>query len=381
MVSLPFRRRRPFFPRSFSSFGGFLLALTVIAGLAGCHPKVTDPKDPKFVVAETKNWTITRADLDKEIDTFLKEQKQTLDQVGPAKMPMLENKILHVMVLKKLILARAATLPLKDVDKDEAAAIEQLKGRFPSEAEFQQQLATAGITLDELKKRIHEEILIHKTLEQEAFVAPPPSDQEINDFYLKNKDKFDIPDKIRASRIIILVDDKTSPADKAAKKKAIDKAHARVAGGEDFSKVATEVSEDRYSAPKGGDIGYFQKGENEANFDEVAFATKPGAVSPVFETPMGYQFIKVTDVHPGGEVSIAQARGIITKYLSQQKEQQEEKTYTDKLLTDSGVTFHLVGIDPTGTQAPATPTAATAPTDTNATAPAMAPAGTNAAPQ
>ncbi len=66
---------------------------------------------------------------------------------------------------------------------------------------------------------------------------------------MKNKDKFNVPPQIRASRILIIVDEKATPADKAAKKKAIDKAHDRVTHGEDFSKVATEVSEDRYSAP------------------------------------------------------------------------------------------------------------------------------------
>ncbi len=380
MVSIFSRKPGAAFSRPFILSTTALSAAVLLAGLAGCHQAVTDPKDPKFIVADTKTWSMTKAQLNDEIATVLKEQKQTPETIGPAKMPLLESNVLHMMVMKKLLLDRAAQLPLKDVDKDEAAALEQLKGHFPTEKDFTDRLQTAGITLDELKKQIHEEILIHKTLEIEAFKDAQPSDQEINAFYLSNKEKFNTPGKVRASRIVILMDDKTAPADKIAKKKAIDKAHARVAKGEDFGKVATEVSEDRYSAPKGGDIGYFQKGENEANFDDVAFSTKPGQVSPVFETPMGYQFLKVTDVHAGGVVSIAEAHDLITKYLTQTKQSQLEQAYTQKLLADSGVTFHLIGVDPTGTQGANTPGGAPTPApaqpqdDAGAPAPSAPPA-------
>jgi parvulin-like peptidyl-prolyl isomerase len=188
---------------------------------------------------------------------------------------------------------------------------------------------------------------------------------------MKNKDKFVVPDKIRASRVLIMVDDHTSPADKAAKKKAIDAARVRIVNGEDFGKVATEISEDRYSAPKGGDIGYFQKGEEEEQFDAVAFSTKPGVISPVFETPMGYQFLKVTDVQPGGTLAIAQVRDVIAQHLREEKESQQGNDYTQGLLDKSGVIFHLVPVNPAGAANSGTP----AP-DAGA-APATAPAAPN----
>jgi parvulin-like peptidyl-prolyl isomerase len=364
------------------AFSAALAALLVGAALStsSCHQAVTDPNDPKFIVAEKGDWTITRAQLTDQINAFLKANNKAISDVPPAKMPMLETEMLQNMVLKKLILEQAATLPLKDVDKDEAGILAELKGHFPTEADFDGQLKTAGMTLDELKKQIHENVLIQKTMELEAFHDIQPTDQEIDDFYMKNKDKFDVPDKIRASRVVIMVDQAATPAQKAAKKKEIDKAHARVLKGEDFSKVASEVSEDQYSKPKGGDIGYFQKGENEADFDDVAFATKPGMVSPVFETPMGYEFLKVTDVHPGGDISVAQARDSIAKYLSEAKESQEEKDYTTKLLASSGVKFHLVQVNLPDSPTNAAPADASASTNAPAAAPSPA-AATNAAPQ
>jgi parvulin-like peptidyl-prolyl isomerase len=331
-------------------------AKTVVAAaalaLAGCHPAVTDPHDPRFIVAEKpKDWAITRADLSQEVDLFLRQQKQTRETIGPAKMPVLESRLLRGMVLKKLLLERATqmNIPAAEVDKEADALMAQVKGQFPSEQEFTKQIQAASLSLDDFKKKIREDVLIRKVLEADALHNVPPeqevSEQEIEDFYLKNKDKFVVPDKVRASRIVIMVNEPSTPGEKEAKKKEIDQAHARVMKGEDFGKVASEVSEDRYSAPKGGDIGYFQKGENEDNFDTVAFATKPGVVSPVFLTPMGYQFLKVTEVQPGGALSIAQVRDMIGQHLSADKVQQAENAYTRTLPEKNGVIFHLVQVD------------------------------------
>ena len=329
------------FPRRSVSAGVTALAAVFLLSLSACHQQVTDPKDPRFIVAETKDWTITRADLTSEINEFLKERQKTVADVDPSKMPLLETQVLNNMVIKKLIFARAATLNLQDVDKDDAATFEKLKAQFPTEADLEAKLKSVGMTVDDAKRQIHEGTVIRKTLEKDAFQNVEPTDAEINAFYMQNQDKMAVPEKVRVSRIIIMADDKTSPTDRAAKKKAINKAYTRVTKGEDFAKVATEVSEDRYSAPKGGDLGYSQRGENEENFDKVAFGLKPGAVSPVFETPMGYEFIKVTDVHPAGTLPIAQERPNIEKFLRQNKQRQAMDAYAKKILADGNVTFHL----------------------------------------
>jgi len=319
--------------------------------LTGCHPAVTDPNDPKFIVAEKGSWQITEGELETEITNLLKQHQTTPEQVGPSKMPYVKTMALKNMILKKLLLDKAAAMPLTDVDKEEAAELDKVKGPA-TDAQFDQQLKTAGMTLDDLKKMIHEKVLIRKVLEAEAFQNVEPTEQEIDAVYLQHKDSFNIPEKVRASRILMHVDNTMSAADKAAKKKAIDQARARVVKGEDFSKVAMEVSEDRSSAPKGGDIGFFQPNENEPGFDEVAFQTKQNVISPVFLTPLGYQFLKVTAIQPAGVVPVADARGYISSKLREMKMGEQSQIYAKKLLADSGVVYHLVMVDPPAQMAP-----------------------------
>jgi len=371
--------------RNFLALAALLLA--GVALLAGCHPAVTDPNDPKFIVAEKGSWQITEGELDTEVSSFLKQRQATPDQVGPSKMPILKTMMLKNLVLKKLLLDKAATLQLTDVDKEDAAELDKLKGAA-TDAEFAQQLTTAGLTLDGLKQKIHEKTLINKVLEAEAFKNVDPTEQEIDTIYLQHKDSFNIPPKVRASRILILVDDKTSPADKAAAKKTIDAARARVVKGEDFSKVAMEVSQDRYSAPRGGDINFFQRGENEPGFDDVAFNTKVGVISPVFQTALGYQFLKVTAIQPAGVLPVADARGYISSKLREMKMEEQSQAYAKQILADSGVTYHLVLVDPPAQEeapaaqgAPDNAPPPAAPDSSASTPPAEAPSdATNSAP-
>jgi len=387
MAYFPVRRSKFASSLHFIALPAILLA--AVAFLAGCHPAVTDPTDPKFIVAEKGTWQITRGELDAEIANFLKARQATPEMVGKAKMPVVESAMLKNMVLKQLLLDRAATLQLKDLDKDEKAELDRLKGPA-SDVDFQKQLKDAGMTVDDLKKKIHEKVLITKLLEAEAFKNVEPTDQEINDIYLKNKDSFNIPQKTRVSRILIHVNENATPAEKAAKKKLADKARDRVMHNEEFGKVASEVSEDQSSKSKGGDLGYVPENESEPGFDEAVAKTKVNTISPVFLTPLGYEFVKVTEIQPAGVLPVADARGYISSKLREMKMQEQEQLYAKKLLDDSKVTYHLTLVEPPAQmvppgagQGPGAPNGAPPEPQASASTPPMtatAPPATNSAP-
>lgn len=70
----------------------------------------------------------------------------------------------------------------------------------------------------------------------------------------------------------------------------------RVNNGEDFGKLATELSEDPSSGPKGGDLGFFDRRRMVQQFDSAAFSLKVGEVSGLVKTPYGWHIIKLTEV-------------------------------------------------------------------------------------
>jgi peptidyl-prolyl cis-trans isomerase SurA len=71
---------------------------------------------------------------------------------------------------------------------------------------------------------------------------------------------------------------------------------ARIRNGEDFTKIATEFSEDPGSKPKGGDLGFFDRRRMVQSFDSTAFSLKVGEVSNIVRTPFGWHLIKLLEV-------------------------------------------------------------------------------------
>ncbi len=69
----------------------------------------------------------------------------------------------------------------------------------------------------------------------------------------------------------------------------------RIVGGASFEALARQFSQDPGSAASGGDLGYFQRGQMVAPFEEAAFALQPGELSDVVTTPMGLHLIEVVD--------------------------------------------------------------------------------------
>ena len=72
-----------------------------------------------------------------------------------------------------------------------------------------------------------------------------------------------------------------------------DSVEARLKNGEDFSKIAIELSTDTGSAPSGGDLGWFAKGVMDTTFETAAFHLQVGEISQPIKTQFGYHIIQV----------------------------------------------------------------------------------------
>src|SRR5437899_2616100 len=104
---------------------------------------------------------------------------------------------------------------------------------------------------------------------------------------------------------------------------AEDKAKAKIAdvirrakAGEDFARLAREVSEDPGTKDKGGDLGLVGKGEMVPAFEQAVFELKKGDVSPEpVRTPFGYHAIKVSEVQDGGKKPLKEVAAPIRERL------------------------------------------------------------------
>jgi peptidyl-prolyl cis-trans isomerase C len=105
--------------------------------------------------------------------------------------------------------------------------------------------------------------------------------------------------------------------DEDAAKKALE----RVKGGEDFGKVASELSTDPGSGKDGGDLGYFTKDRMVPEFGEAAFKLEPGQISEIVKSQFGFHIIKLEDKRPVKPASFEQVKPQWTQYIVRRNQQ------------------------------------------------------------
>jgi len=249
--------------------------------------------------------------------------------------------LLDQMIAYKLLLQQSRALKVTVPDADIESRVKQLQAQFPNEQAFTKALSDQHVTLDRLKKDQREQLLIAKVIDTEIGPKVSVTPKDVDDFYAKNPDRFKEPETIHAQHILILV---PKDADAAVKAKAKAEAEAilkQIRAGADFGTLAKQKSQDPGTAPGGGDLGSFAKGQMVPQFEEAAFKLKPGQVSPVVETPFGFHIIKVLERKPARTVPLEEARPQLTEMLKQQQANQKADAYISQLKSKSKIDIYI----------------------------------------
>jgi len=167
-----------------------------------------------------------------------------------------------------------------------------------------------------------------------AAASAQPTDADIKKFYDDNPTHFRSEAQVRVSHIFIAAASDASAADKAAAKTKAEQLLADVKAHPDqFAQIAQKNSQDAPSAAKGGDLGFITRGSTAGGkaFDDAAFALKPGDVSGVVQSDLGFHILKATEVKPSVVKPFADVKDQIAVQLKQQ--------YAAKAFTDNAEGF------------------------------------------
>jgi len=195
-------------------------------------------------------------------------------------------------------------------------AVPSEKRGFKTDEAFQQALAAQGFSLAQLQRQLRASMLVAKLVDKEINPKISVQDADVDTFYQQNLERFKQSETVHASHIMIGL---PPNADATAKQQARAKAQAvlkQVRGGADFAKLAAEQSNDTGSAGRGGDLGFFPKGQMEPAFDAAAFAVKAGEVSGLVETSFGFHIIKVHEHRPPRTQPLTEVGGQIKEFLT-----------------------------------------------------------------
>ena len=143
------------------------------------------------------------------------------------------------------------------------------------------------------------------------------SDEAVRQRYQEDIEKYRTPERRRARHILFKTDGQDSEEVRAGKKRQAEEALARIRKGGDFARLARELSEDS-SRDKGGDLGYFSRGQMVQPFEEAAFALNKGEVSGIVESPFGFHLIRLEDLTPARTQSLEEVGPAIRSELERQ---------------------------------------------------------------
>ncbi|MDQ2991564.1 MAG: peptidylprolyl isomerase [Candidatus Eremiobacteraeota bacterium] len=254
---------------------------------------------------------------------------------------------LQQMVQEALLDQYAKTNNISVSDAEIAAKETEIKANFPN-GSWADMLKSRGLTEADVSNLLRQQILVDKAVGKDIKI----DDAQIKAYFDKNHAAFDKPDQARARHILV--------PDMATAQKV----EAALKGGAKFEDLAKQYSTDPGSKDKGGELGFFRRGQMVKPFEAVAFTAPINAISAPVKSPFGYHIIQVEERQTGEKATLASAHDKIVDLLRAQQEQPQIQPFMTSLVTKANIVISDPRFDglfpsPPPAAAPAVTTAAT----------------------
>ncbi|MBI3033347.1 peptidylprolyl isomerase [Candidatus Woesearchaeota archaeon] len=311
---------------------GALVVLLIVVLVIWKYNSSPDNSDTILTVSvvTVNGVDITSKDIDAELSKLPKNVVALQDK------EQLKSMIVEQMIVKELLLEKAKELKLQVSDAEIDEALKNIKEELSiSEDEFNKVLQEQGITLAMVRQTYHDQLLINKVMKQEI-QKPIVSDEQIKTYYDENKDKLM---QVKASHVLVCYKGAmfcTSERTEADAKARAEEVLKKAKEGKDFAELAKEYSDDN-SAAKGGDLGYFTRGQMVKEFEETAFNLSKNQVSGLVKTQFGYHVIKLID----RKTSFDELQEKIKKQLEAQNAEKDILKYIDGLKASAKISYPL----------------------------------------
>ncbi len=273
-------------------------------------------------VAVVNGEPVPRAALEREL-----QQVRVGGEGGGTE--VLRTRIVDELVDRTLLLqqarSRGVTVGPEQVDR----ALLALRSEYPGTA-FDDMLAQERLSVAELRTRLRDQLTIEKLFQDEVFPRVQVGDEEVAAWYAAHAADFDDPERVHARQVVLQSREEAVRVRDELRRKP-----------QSFAAVASRSS----IAPegkRGGDLGWFGKGQGMPEVFDACFRLPPGAVSDVVPSPFGFHVFQVIERKPPARRSLEQARPVIAARLLRERRARAQEEYVAALRAQA-----KIQVDPT----------------------------------
>lgn len=292
------------------------------------------------IIAVVNNEIVTLSEFNAAFEPYAKnieenykgKDKETV--INQSKNMFLQRYIDNMLIEQEAKKAGGAIV-VKDEEVMETIKM-MLAKKNSSMDDFLKSIAREGKTLESTKKEIKSQMMRMRLLRREVQSKIFVSEEEIGDYYNKNRQDYEGEEAVRIKKILLALPPKANKATRAKVKDEANKVYKRIVNGEPFDLVAAKYSQGP-EASRGGDIGFIERGVIIPELESVAFSLPVGKVSEVIETDIGFHIIMVVDKRGAGLKPIDVVRHEIKAKIEDEK---LEKKY-DEWITSVRKKSHI----------------------------------------
>ncbi len=305
--------------KTFSRLFMSLIIVSMLMGVTACSGSDD--------VARVNDDVITRAEFDAILE-MAKAQNPTAFEGSEdtTLMAEYERSLLDTMVQNLLIRQAALAEGAEVTDAEVEEQITSIKSGFADDATFDEALASAGMTMEDLQDNIRDQLL-YEFLYNKVAPEVEVTDERVAEYYEENKAMFVTSDQSQLSHILFDLEDEDTAKEVLAE----------LQDGGDFAALAEEYSIDTGSAANGGDLGMASTDMYVTEFKDAADALAKGEMSGLVQSDFGWHIILKVDEQAGGQQTLEEVADSIRSTLLEEGRSEAFATYMDDFEANSDI--------------------------------------------
>jgi peptidyl-prolyl cis-trans isomerase SurA len=319
-------------------FRRFLPIVLILMAVPGLRGEIIEQ-----ILVKVNGDIFTKSDLEQRQIAALRQKGQAIDLKSDPNNAQLRKaldeitpQIMVDAIDEMVIVQRGKELGYSLSDQQFKSVVDNIRkeNKIETDEQFQAALKSENLSMADLRRNLERSMISQRVQQNEVLAKIGVTDEEAKKYYDAHMNEFTTPPTVTLREILVAVpgDPKIMnvAADDSAKAKALDVRKRATIGGENFERLASQVS-DSPSKANGGLIGPLSVNDLSPDLRKMVESMKAGDVSEPVRTARGYQLLKLETITPTNTMPLDKAREQISERVFTDKRKAEYLKYLQKL--------------------------------------------------